>query len=317
MADVALITVHGMGETPREYAADLAKRLRARIGPSFDRQVDLRAVYYQQILQPNEQEVWRRITGNSRVRYDQLRKFLLFGFGDAAGLENRKEDSGSVYELAQIEIAKTLLDAYVASGPNTPVVLLSHSLGCQVLSSYIYDAQKARSGVPVAAGVWKDIDHWSRTLQGRALTESEKAFLACGTALGWITTGCNIPIFVAAQGDDDHPDRCATTQLQVAQPVRPGRRAGLAAAAVVGGLSVAGRRPCDQRRQWRHQLYRQELEPDVACILLARRRSDCAAGVDADPADALSGPCQARRSLKTARIWPTAVPRTFVSSGCR
>jgi hypothetical protein len=35
-------------------------------------------------------------------------------------------------------------------------------------------------------------------LRGRALTESEKNFLACGTALGWITTGCNIPIFVAA-----------------------------------------------------------------------------------------------------------------------
>ncbi|MES2759093.1 MAG: hypothetical protein V4693_17105 [Pseudomonadota bacterium] len=198
MADVVLITVHGMGETAPDYAADLARRLRARIGARFERQVDLRAVYYQDILQPNEQEVWRRVTGNSHVRYDQLRKFLLFGFGDAAGLENRKEDSGSVYELAQIEIAKNLLDAYVANGADTPVVLLAHSLGCQVLSSYIYDAQKARSGVPVAAGVWKDIDHWSRTLMGRALTEPEKAFLACETCLGWITTGCNIPIFVAA-----------------------------------------------------------------------------------------------------------------------
>jgi hypothetical protein len=198
MADVVLVTVHGMGETSSDYAADLGLRLRARIGPRFDRQVDFRSVFYQDILQPNELEVWRRVTATSTVRYDQLRKFLLFGFGDAAGLENRKEDSGSVYELAQIEIAKTLLDAYVANGADTPVVLLSHSLGCQVLSSYIYDAQKARSGLPVAAGVWKDIDHWSRTLQGRALSESEKSFLACGTALGWITTGCNIPIFVAA-----------------------------------------------------------------------------------------------------------------------
>ncbi len=198
MPEVALITVHGMGETPPDYAADLSQRLRAKIGPRFSRQVDFRAVYYQDILQQNEQEVWRRIDGNSKVHYDQLRKFLLFGFGDAAGLENRKEDNGSVYELAQIEIAKTLLDAYCANGADTPVVLLSHSLGCQVLSSYIYDAQKARSGLPVAAGVWKDIDHWSRSLQGRALTKSEKHFLACGTALGWITTGCNIPIFVAA-----------------------------------------------------------------------------------------------------------------------
>jgi hypothetical protein len=187
-----------MGETQRNYAADLGLRLRAKIGPRFDRQVDVRSVYYQDILQKNEQEIWRRVDANSKVHYDQMRKFLLFGFGDAAGLENRKEDHGSVYELAQIEIAKTLLDAHARNGGDTPVVLLAHSLGCQVLSSYIYDAQKARSGLPVAAGVWRDIDHWSRSLQGRPLSESEKTFLACGTALGWITTGCNIPIFVAA-----------------------------------------------------------------------------------------------------------------------
>lgn len=198
MADVVLITVHGMGETAPDYAADLGQRLRSRLGPRLAQQVDFRSVYYQEILKPNEQEVWRRVSATGTVRYGRLRQFLLFGFGDAAGLENRKEDSGSVYELAQMEIAKTLLDAYVANGADTPVVLLSHSLGCQVLSSYIYDAQKARSGLPVAAGVWKDIDHWSRTLQGRALTEPEKTFLACGTALGWVTTGCNIPIFVAA-----------------------------------------------------------------------------------------------------------------------
>ena len=198
MADVILITVHGMGETPPDYASDLGRRLRARIGARFHAGVDVRAVYYQDILKKNEQEVWRRVQHGSTVRYEELRKFLLFGFGDAAGLENRKEDSGSAYELAQIEIAKTLLDAYAANGADTPLVLLSHSLGCHVLSSYIYDAQKARSGLPVAAGVWRDIDHWSRTLQGRALTESEKSFLACGSALGWITTGCNIPIFVAA-----------------------------------------------------------------------------------------------------------------------
>jgi hypothetical protein len=198
MADVALMTVHGMGETPPDYAADLGQRLRTRIGPRFTRQADMRAVYYQDILKPNEREIWRRVAGDGIVRYEQLRKFLLFGFADAAGLENRKEDPGSVYELAQIEIAKTLLDIYSGNGADTPLVLLSHSLGCQVLSSYIYDAQKARSGIPVAAGVWRDIDHWSRTLQGRALTEPEKHFLACGTALGWITTGCNIPIFVAA-----------------------------------------------------------------------------------------------------------------------
>jgi hypothetical protein len=202
MADVILVTVHGMGETPRDYAADLEQRLISHIGPRFAQQVDMRTVFYQDILQPNEREVWDRINAKggqaTPVHFAYLRKFLLFGFGDAAGLENRKEDVGSVYEMAQMEIAKTLLDAFHANGPATPVILLAHSLGCQVLSSYIYDAQKAKAGVPVAAGIWRDIDHWSHALQGRALTAAEKSFLRCETALGWITTGCNIPIFVAA-----------------------------------------------------------------------------------------------------------------------
>lgn len=201
MADVILLTVHGMGETPRDYAADLEARLAAHIGPRFAQQVALRPVFYQDILQPNEREVWDRINASGAatpVHFAYLRKFLLFGFGDAAGLENRKEEVGSVYEMAQMEIAKTLLDAFHANGPDTPVILLAHSLGCQVLSNYIYDAQKAQSGLPVGAGIWRDIDHWSITLQGRPLSAAEKKFLRCETALGWVTTGCNIPIFVAA-----------------------------------------------------------------------------------------------------------------------
>jgi hypothetical protein len=198
MSSAALITIHGMGDTPPTYADDLRRRVAERVGARFARQVDFRAVYYQSILQANEQVVWDRVDARAKLHYDQLRRFLLFGFGDAAGLENRKEEPGSVYELAQMEIAKTLLDACQRNGASTPLVFLSHSLGGQVLSNYIYDAQKARSGVPVAAGVWRDIDHWSQTLQGRALTAPEKAFLAAETAMGWISTGCNIPIFVAA-----------------------------------------------------------------------------------------------------------------------
>ena len=200
MADVILLTVHGMGETPRDYAADLEARLAAHIGPRFAQQVALRPVFYQDILQPNEREVWDRINASGAatpVHFAYLRKFLLFGFGDAAGLENRKEIPGSVYELAQGEIARTLLSAH-AIRPTMPVVFVAQSLGGQVLSSYIYDAQKAQAGRPVGAGIWRNIDAWAAATLGRALTASEQSFLAAGTCAGLVTTGCNIPIFVAA-----------------------------------------------------------------------------------------------------------------------
>jgi hypothetical protein len=197
MAQVALITVHGMGETPRDYAAGVFGEMRTRLGPALRERAAFFSVYYQDILQKNEQTVWERVDSGSKVHYDELRKFMLFGFADAAGLENRKEDPGSVYELAQGQIARALLAAHAAN-PGMPVVFLAHSLGCQVLSSYIYDAQKALGGGRVDAGIWRDIDAWSRPALGRLLSEREKQFLAAGTCSALVTTGCNIPIFVAA-----------------------------------------------------------------------------------------------------------------------
>jgi len=191
MSKVALLTIHGMGEQPLDYADDMRRALSHRMGASFAN-VDVHSVYYQHLLKPNELDVWNRTRERATVRYEQLRKFILFGFADAAGLENRKEYDNSVYEQAQMEIARALLAILATRGPDTPIVLLAHSLGCQVMSSFIYDAQKRAGGGAVAAGIWKP---------GRmadSLTAEQRKFLQCGTVRTFVTTGCNIPVFVSA-----------------------------------------------------------------------------------------------------------------------
>jgi len=191
MAKVALVTIHGMGEQPRNYADDMKQQLQRQMGAGYV-QVDVFPVYYQHLLKPNEQEVWQRTQQRAKVRYEQLRKFILFGFGDAAGLENRKEFDDSVYEQAQTEIARALLAVHDQRGPDTRLVFLAHSLGCQVLSSFIWDAQKRAAGGTVAAGIFRP---------GRfvdSLNASQRRFLQCGNAMALVTTGCNIPVFVAA-----------------------------------------------------------------------------------------------------------------------
>lgn len=201
MPQAALLTVHGMGETPRDYAEKLFQAVAARLGPLSGR-VDFRSIYYQDILKPNQETVWARVSDTTRLHYADLRRFLLFGFGDAAGLENRKEIDGSVYELAQAAIARQLLGV-ARQDPSTRVVFLAQSLGCQVLSSYIYDAQKALSGGQVLAGVWKDIDAWAMRALGARLSDSDRRFMAGATCAAFVTTGCNIPIFCAAHKQMD------------------------------------------------------------------------------------------------------------------
>ncbi|HEU4851080.1 MAG TPA: hypothetical protein VFT37_02880 [Telluria sp.] len=197
MAEVAFVTVHGMGETPPDYADKVFAEVRRRI-PRSKADIAMASVYYQKILQDNEAEVWSRVSRHVKVNFAPLRKFLLFGFGDAAGLENGKELDNSPYEMAQLDIARALMGAREQFSANPKVVLLTHSLGCQVMSNYIYDAQKSEHS-RVNLGIWRDIQRFAFAICGRPeLTDDEVSFLRCDTCTGWITTGCNIPIFVAA-----------------------------------------------------------------------------------------------------------------------
>lgn len=204
---VALVTLHGMGETKDDYYRGIQEKVAARLGPDRMNMVAFEAVNYQKNLQGNQDEVWRRMQERAEsLKFKELRKFFLFGIADAAGLENRKEIDGSAYEDAQLEIARCLFNARKAMDTDGPVVVIAQSLGSQVFSSYIYDAQRAEEagrnpGVPKPqAGIWKNIDAYSARISenGLPLTAAEKRFLAGNTVVGLVTTGCNIPIFIAA-----------------------------------------------------------------------------------------------------------------------
>lgn len=201
----ALLTLHGMGETDDHYYEDLWQKVAARLGAAMD-DLAFHPIDYQKTLQRNQEEVWLRMQEHS-LRFKELRQFFLFGIADAAGLENRKELDGSVYEDAQIDIARQLLRARRAMQADGPVVVVAQSLGGQVFSSYLYDAQRAEEvvrnpGIPKPqAGIWKDIDAFHDRINDnldQPLTDAEKWFLAGNTVVGFVTTGCNIPIFVAA-----------------------------------------------------------------------------------------------------------------------
>jgi len=201
MKKAVLITVHGMGTTPRDYADEIKKELQRRLGNRFT-DLHIGSVYYQSILQPNEDRIWDKVS--RRLKWDELRKFLLYGFADAAGLENGKEFPNSVYAKAQIEVAKELYNAKKHTSPDAPVIIIAQSLGCQVVSCYFWDALRAQQGQNVSVGIWKNIkDYESQITGGTPLEAEDISFLQGSSFSRFLTTGCNIPIFVAAHAVDD------------------------------------------------------------------------------------------------------------------
>ncbi len=186
--NVVVLAIHGMGDTSRTYADSLRKKLAKKVGKKWSK-VYFDSIYYADVFQANQTNIFNRIKANDDIDWIGLRKFLLFGFSDAAGFERRSNHANSPYEQVQDRILDALDKAYDAVGPNTKVVLLAHSLGCHVISNYIWDAQQKdpqqgawRMGGFEDSPAGSDLDKFRRLRNLKLLN----------------FTGCNIPIFLAA-----------------------------------------------------------------------------------------------------------------------
>lgn len=199
--DVALVTLHGMGETDDDYAERLFSGVRARLGADAGR-VGFLPVHYQRPLQRHQDWVRAQMEAHG-LRSRRARRFVLSHLSDAVGLEAGKDADDSSYTGTQACIAERLLEAYAATADG-PVIVVAQSLGAQVVSSYLYDAQRwrasrddARIGPP-SAGLWRDGRRSIEATLRRPVSDAELDYLRGDTVRALLTTGCNIPVFVAA-----------------------------------------------------------------------------------------------------------------------
>jgi pimeloyl-ACP methyl ester carboxylesterase len=188
MKELTVIAIHGMGDTDENFDRKLESELRDRIGDARWSKVVWEKVYYQGLLQTNQQRLMEDTMMQGDVDWIKLRKFVLYGFSDAASMESRPGEPNSMYVRVQQIIVDSLNRALAGLGDaRKPVVIVAHSLGCQVISNYIWDAQHK-----VEAGVFRegaDAPISTNTPEGK--------FLRLKTLFHLFTSGCNIPIFIA------------------------------------------------------------------------------------------------------------------------
>jgi hypothetical protein len=199
-AKLALLIVHGMGDTRPDFYEELLVPLRTRLQSVWDR-IAYRPVYYQPVLQRNERAIFERM--RPQLRWEGLRELMLFGLSDAASLEHKKELAMSPYWQTQHLILQRLDELFDeiaddTAGEPPQLAIVAQSLGCQVMSNYIWDAQQ-----PLAyAGVW------SAPLDDGVPTDSPRdRFRRMRSLRRLLTTGCNIPVFVAGHSTIEPIDR--------------------------------------------------------------------------------------------------------------
>jgi hypothetical protein len=193
---LGLLVIHGMGDTLPDFHAPLIASLRERLRGDWQR-IASRPVYYQPILQRHQRAIFDRM--RPELRWEGLRELMLFGFSDAASLEHKKELPGSPYYHTQKLILEQLDELFEELGHvAAPLVGVAQSLGGQVISNYIWDAQQPRA----YAGIWNgDLD------DGVMPDTPRDRFRRMQSLQRLLTTGCNIPVFVAGHASIEPIDR--------------------------------------------------------------------------------------------------------------
>ena len=77
--DIAIITVHGIGDTPEDYYKGLERKLRKAVGrDTWDDRVHLKSVYYQGLLQGNQEDMWDAMDDKYNLRTVEIDCCQLF-----------------------------------------------------------------------------------------------------------------------------------------------------------------------------------------------------------------------------------------------
>ncbi len=188
MKEVALITLHGMGKVKPSYFSKLEDGLKNQLENDWTR-ISFQNVQYAPILQQPQNQLWTDIvaTPENDIDAKKLRQFFLYGFGDAGSLEYSAHNNKLKYIEVQNEIQRALSDAYLEfdQDKSKPVAIIAQSLGCQVISNYLWDAKNNKY-------IFENTDD---------IEPNKLEFLKLKSLRNLVTTGCNIPLFIGGISD--------------------------------------------------------------------------------------------------------------------
>jgi hypothetical protein len=169
---LAFAVVHGMGAQDASFADDFLRRVRARAAVHGVRDGDLftEPVYWGDIFQVEEDDLWRRMTSAHRLGWGWLRKFAVGVLADAVAYRRANPGQYDQYQAIHQRVHEKLSVLSARAGSDATLVVAAHSLGSVIFSDHVWDEQK-RQG------------------------PGNDALTRCETLAGLITFGSNIPLF--------------------------------------------------------------------------------------------------------------------------
>lgn len=194
---VAVVFVHGIQTLEPGYEKPMQDAIRKRLPERLRDLVSFEPVFWAGRVRTRQKQYLDEVAQQGLFRDGRFRRLVVQGLGDAAAYQKTKSYKNSAYYEIQSDV-RSVLEKLDAQGlPDRPLIFITHSLGCHIVSSFIWDVNT--------------IKNWDAARIARA-DEQEQAFAnylkggspfrRLDTAAGLVMMGSNMPLFTFTFGPD-------------------------------------------------------------------------------------------------------------------
>ncbi|WP_409298939.1 chemotaxis protein [Peribacillus sp. SCS-26] len=147
MKQVAVAIIHGMGSQLEDYGEDLSAELlelfaeKARVYNVIpDDMLAIQPVFWAAVFQKGEDELFTKLVKEQDLNYQSLRRFMIHYLADAIAYQPVETAKHNYYRVHR-QAASSLGKLAEKTGGETPLCVISHSLGSVIASNFFYDLQ--------------------------------------------------------------------------------------------------------------------------------------------------------------------------------
>lgn len=192
---VAIVFVHGIHTFAPGYHAKMQAAIEARLPKRIRDVATFRSVFWAERVRMRQKEYLDAVSEKGLFPVTPYRSLVVQGLGDAAAYQKTKSVRNSCYYEIQSDVRAVLESLDAENVPNRPLIFVGHSLGCHIISSFIWDVNT--------------IKNWDETRlaqEGDEIREfanylkNGSPFRRLDTLAGLVMMGSNMPLFTFTFG---------------------------------------------------------------------------------------------------------------------
>jgi hypothetical protein len=194
---VVVVFVHGIHNQRVDFAKPMREALQKQLPKGLVEYVTFATVNWANKVRDKQHNYLNRAKDAEGIVANWLRVLLVEGLGDAAAYQKSRYPENSSYADIQACISEVLVAHDSTRHKDRPLILIGHSLGCHIISSYAWDMNKLRqrTETQMAGASAHEQAIWK-------MLQKASAFRRLETFAGFVTLGSNMPLFTFSFGTD-------------------------------------------------------------------------------------------------------------------